>query len=176
MIDQPSAEAAFETALDNPPPVAEALLTPLAPGYRNVIRVRLFILWIPILIGAAILTLVWDELPYPGALFGAIAGFALFTLWILPQRRFERWGYQLLPDRLRVARGFMFRVDTVVPFVRVQHIDVSQGPIERMFNVSTLTVHTAGTHNSIVDLPGLSPDDAAHMRDAIRAQIKSDFG
>lgn len=176
MIDQASAEAAFEAAIEHPSPASEELLTPLAPGYRGVIRVRLIILWIPLLIAAGVLTLVWDELPYPGALFGAIAGFALFTIWILPQRRFERWGYQLLPDRLRVARGLMFRVDTVVPFVRVQHIDVSQGPVERMFNVSTLTVHTAGTHNSIVDLPGLSPEDAAGMRDAIRAQIRSDFG
>lgn len=176
MIDQASAEAVFDSAPAASPAAGEDMLTPLAPGFRNVIRMRLVILWIPLLIAAAVLTLVWDGLPYPGALFGALAGFAIFTIWILPQRRFERWGYSLLPDRLRVARGFMFRVDTVVPFVRVQHIDVSQGPIERMFNVSTLTVHTAGTHNSIVDLPGLSPDDAATMRDAIRAQIRTDFG
>ena len=176
MIDQASAEAAFDAAHDNFSAPGEASLTPLAPGFRHVMRFRLILLWIPLLSAAAVLTLLWDGIPYGGAVFGAIAGFALFTIITYPGRRFERWGYQLLPDRLRVVRGLMFRVDTVVPFVRVQHIDVSQGPIERLFTVSTLTVHTAGTHNSVVDLPGLAPDDANVMRDAIRAQIRSDFG
>lgn len=176
MIDQHSAEAALDDALAYPSENSDSPLTPLAPGFRNVIRVRLIILWIPFFIAMGVLILAWDGLPYPGAIGGAMLGLALFTIWMMPQRRFERWGYQLLPDRLRVARGYWFRVDTVVPFVRVQHIDVSQGPLERLFGVSTLTVHTAGTHNSVVDLPGLTPDDAAAMRDAIRAQIKSDFG
>lgn len=151
-------------------------LTPLAPAYRNVLRIRSILLWVPLLIMLGVLAYAFDEIPYRGAIFGALAGFALFTILWFPSRRYRNWGYQLRPDRLRVVRGYLFHVDTIVPFVRVQHIDVSQGPLERIFNVATLTVHTAGTHNSVVDLPGLLPNDANAMRDAIRAEIRSDFG
>ena len=60
------------------------------------------------------------------------------------------------------------------PFVRVQHIDVTRGPFDKMFGTATLVVHTAGTHNSIVTLPGLSPERAAEIREAIRSEIRAD--
>jgi len=75
---------------------------------------------------------------------------------------------------LRTVRGWLFHTDTVVPFVRVQHIDVTRGPIDKMFGTASLVVHTAGTHNSVVVLPGLAPERAAEIRDAIRAEIRAD--
>ena len=77
-------------------------------------------------------------------------------------------------ERLRVVRGLLFHSDTVVPFGRVQHIDVDQGPLERAYEIATLTVHTAGSHNASVHLPGLKHADALAMRDAIRAAIRRD--
>jgi len=58
--------------------------------------------------------------------------------------------------------------------VRVQHIDVKRGPMDKLFGTASLVVHTAGTHNSIVTLPGLSPTRAADIRDDIRADIRTD--
>ena len=69
----------------------------------------------------------------------------------------------------------MFRTDTVVPLVRVQHLDVIRGPLDKMFGVASLVVHTAGTHNSIVAVPGLSPERAAAIRDVIREHVRTDF-
>ena len=89
-------------------------------------------------------------------------------------RRYLARGYDLATDRLRVVRGLMFHSDTVVPFGRVQHIDVDQGPIERYYGIATLTLHTAGSHNSSVALPGIGHDDALAMRETIRAAIKRD--
>jgi len=74
-----------------------------------------------------------------------------------------------------VVRGWLFHSDTIVPFVRVQHIDVNRGPIDKLFGTASLVVHTAGTHNSIVTLPGLSPDRAAEIRETIRGSIRTDF-
>jgi uncharacterized protein len=62
----------------------------------------------------------------------------------------------------------------VVPFGRVQHIDVHQGPIDRFFGIATLTLHTAGSHNASVNLPGLGADLARTMREDIRSHIKRD--
>src|SRR3546814_13087282 len=56
---------------------------------------------------------------------------AFVTIVSFPSRRVSRWGYKIGEGQLRVARGWLFRTDTIVPFVRVQHIDVGQGPIER---------------------------------------------
>ena len=55
----------------------------------------------------------------------------------------------------------------VVPRSRVQHIDVSQGPIERSYGLATLSIHTAGTEYSKVDLPGLGHSVALTVRDAL---------
>ena len=73
-------------------------------------------------------------------------------------------------------RGWLIRVDTMVPFVRVQHIDVTRGPLDNLFGTATLVVHTSGTHNSVVILPGLSPERAGEIRDILRQHVRTDFG
>ncbi len=97
--------------------------------------------------------------------------FGLLALMV-PLRRYHARGYDMASDRLRVVRGLLFRSDTVVPFSRVQHIDVEQGPLERAFGIARLILHTAGTHNSSVTLPGLAHTDAVRMREEIRAHVK----
>jgi membrane protein YdbS with pleckstrin-like domain len=72
-------------------------------------------------------------------------------------------------------RGWLVHSDTVVPLVRVQHLDVVRGPLEKMFGTSTLVVHTAGTLNSTVTVPGLAPERAAEIRDVIREHVRTDF-
>lgn len=102
---------------------------------------------------------------------GPVALIVLCLLVLLPARRWHRLGYDISDDRLRVARGYLWRTDTIVPFGRIQHIDVDQGLLDRAFDLATLVVHTAGTHNSTVSLPGLGEARAAEMRERIRAHI-----
>ena len=52
-----------------------------------------------------------------------------------------------------------------VPQTRVQHTDVSQGPLERALGLATLIIHTAGTQNASVSLGGLRREDAQRIRD-----------
>ena len=75
---------------------------------------------------------------------------------------------------LQVVRGWLFHTDTVVPLARVQHLDVVRGPLDKLFGTSSLVVHTAGTHNSVVVVPGLAPARAAEMRDIIREHVHAD--
>src|SRR3546814_14275405 len=65
-----------------------------------------------------------------------------------PPRRYRAWGYRIDAEELHIAHGVWTRVETVVPLARVQHIDVSPGPIEWNFGVSGLVLHTAGTMHS----------------------------
>ena len=96
---------------------------------------------------------------------------AAFIVIRVPLRRYHARGYDMAHDRLRVVRGLLFRSDTTVPFGRVQHIDVAKGPIERYFGLATLVLHTAGTHNASILLPGLGEGDALAMRETIREKI-----
>jgi membrane protein YdbS with pleckstrin-like domain len=66
------------------------------------------------------------------------------------------------------------QIDTTVPLRRVQHLDVAQGPLERLFGVTRLVLHTAGTANSEVVLPGLTRATAEAYRDDIRAHIRQE--
>ena len=102
-------------------------------------------------------------------------GLVALQVVVLPHRIYRRWGYDMGDEQLRVLRGFLWRTDTIVPFNRIQHIDVAQGPLQRLFGLSTLIVHTAGTHNSIVTLPGLATADAETMRETIKGHIRQDM-
>jgi membrane protein YdbS with pleckstrin-like domain len=157
-------------------PVAEGEeLTPLHPNFRTVLRLQTVFVFIPILVGALIAeaALAANDAAVPsGAVAGSLLLLAIVLIIRIPQRRFAARGYQMSADRLRVVRGILWRSDTVVPFGRVQHIDVDQGPLERAFGIATMTLHTAGTHNASVDLPGLGEEHARGMREEIRAHIK----
>ncbi len=152
-------------------------LDPVDPAYGHVLRIATALNLIPIAIGATVFDmLLMPEIGGPTGLITAAAWlFAGIAILTFPSRRVARWGYKIGEGQLRVARGWLFRTDTIVPFVRVQHIDVGQGPVERFFGLSHLVVHTSGTHNSTVTLPGLHSDLAAAMRETIRRHIQTDF-
>ena len=145
-------------------------LTPLHPNYVKVVRLTSLLFAAPLVIGALILEATGVM---PRGVF--LVPVLLLALWLViraPLRRYQARGYRLGEDRLRVVRGLVFNSDTVVPFGRVQHIDVHHGPLERAYGLGTLVLHTAGNHNASVALPGVAHDDALAMREAIRAHVK----
>lgn len=152
---------------------ADETLTPLHPNYVKALRVTAILASLPFLI-AGLIAEASAILPWPGLILGPISVIALFVILRLPVRRFVARGYNMSADRLRVVRGIWWRSDSVVPFGRVQHIDVDQGPLERMYGIATITLHTAGTHNASVALPGLEEQLARDMREDIRQHIKRD--
>jgi hypothetical protein len=162
-----------QTPLPQPPGDDDAL-TKLHPNYSHALRVQATLTSLPFLIGALVLETVFrGEGLFPsGIIAGPVLLIALALIIRIPLTRYNACGYHVSADRLRVVRGLMFRHDTVVPFGRVQHIDVDQGPLERFFGIATLTLHTAGNHNASVSLPGLGEPLAREMREAIRAHIR----
>jgi uncharacterized protein len=146
------------------------------PGYRNVLRLRFAMSWGLLTVFALVLDrsfLAGTRLN--GLLPFAVLAIAVAAIVVLPARTYRRLRYRLTGRLLQVMRGWLFHTDTIVPLVRVQHLDVVRGPLDKMFATATLVVHTAGTHNSIVTLPGLAPERAAEMRDIIRDQVRTDF-
>ena len=95
------------------------------------------------------------------------SGLLAWWLWAWPRRAYAHASYRLDAEGLEIRRGVIWRRVVNVPQTRVQHTDVSQGPIERSHGLSTLIVHTAGTEHAQVALPGLSREDALALRDQL---------
>ena len=151
-------------------------LSPVEPGYRHVLRVRAILFWLPLSIAAIVVDrLLLAPTPFGGVPSIIVPLLGLLAVTLVPERRYRRLRYALHPKLLQVVRGWLFHIDTIVPLIRVQHIDVTRGPLDKAFGTATLVVHTAGTHNSIVTLPGLAPERASAIRDEIRQHIRSDF-
>ena len=158
-------------------PAIDPPLLAVEPGYRNVLRARMAVTWLTLAIGAVVADqLLLRDSGFHGAPSIVVPLLALLVIAIIPQRRYRRLRYRLTDRMLHSVHGWMFHTDTLVPFVRVQHLDVKRGPLDKLFGTASLVVHTAGTHNSIVTVNGLAPDRAAEIRDIIREHVRSDFG
>jgi membrane protein YdbS with pleckstrin-like domain len=148
-------------------------LDPLERGYLSVLRIRSVIVWLTLsaIAAAADASLHW-RFGIPFGLLGGIAfGWGVITVVFLVPGRWRRWGYAFTDRELHVANGWLTKRHTVVPVSRVQHIDVSQGPLERSAGVATLSLHTAGTEQNLVILPGIKRERAEEIRDVIRSRI-----
>jgi membrane protein YdbS with pleckstrin-like domain len=106
----------------------------------------------------------------------AIVLLSLFGWWLQrwPAIEYRFTSYRVDAEGLEIRRGVYFRAVTTVPRSRIQHTDVSQGPLQRRFELGTLTVHTAGSQSAEVDLPGLPHDIALRIRDHLLPQHTED--
>jgi len=103
-------------------------------------------------------------------------GFVLLPFWLVAMGalgwHLQRWpaiayrhtSYRVDESGIEIARGVLWRTITSVPRSRIQHTDVSQGPLERRHGLGTLVVYTAGTQHSEVRLPGLELGVAQRIR------------
>ena len=78
------------------------------------------------------------------------------------------WRFDLQDDALFLLRGVVTRTDTSVPYVRVQHVDTTRGPIERAIGLASVVVYTAGTRGADITIPGLRPERATELREQLR--------
>ena len=95
-----------------------------------------------------------------GALFAALFAERFVS------RRFHAWGYAEREDDLLVRRGVMFSRLSVVPYGRMQFVDVTAGPLERAYRLATVRMHTAAAASD-ARIPGLEREEAARLRDRL---------
>jgi len=100
-----------------------------------------------------------------GVLLVIIAAVTVW-LWWLVGRRVRSWGYAERSDDLLVTSGLLFRRLVVVPYGRMQLVDLKAGPIHRALGIMTVQLHTAAATTD-ASIPGLTPDIAAALRDRL---------
>jgi len=114
------------------------------------------------------------RVPLPWSATAAIVIVLVLLLGYLAYRRRRRVRWLLDAQGLAVRRGNLWQSETRVPASRVQHLDLRRGPLERLFGLSTLVVHTAGSRFGAVGLAGLAADDAERLRERLSRQLDQD--
>ncbi|GAA0302373.1 PH domain-containing protein [Kineococcus aurantiacus] len=84
-------------------------------------------------------------------------------------RQVRAWGYAERDDDLLVVKGILFRSLVVVPYGRLQYVDVEAGPVDRRFGLAKVQLHTASSDTDAA-IPGLRPQEAARLRDRLAAR------
>ena len=105
-----------------------------------------------------------------GPVAGLVSAIVVMALgvpcsWFL-RRRYGAWRYQERHEDLIVARGVMVQRLSVVPYGRMQFVEVTAGPVERLFELSTVKLHTAAAASD-ARIPGLERAEAARLRDRL---------
>ncbi len=102
----------------------------------------------------------------PAVIVGIVVVVACGVADFFLGRRVRAWGYAERDDDLLVRRGVMFRRLSVIPYGRMQFVDVTAGPIERSFGLATVRMHTAAAASD-ARVPGLPAAEAARLRDQL---------
>lgn len=158
--------------------IADGVERPVDPNWVTVTRLTsamvAFVIAVPALGGGVVAAV------FPGRIGGlaggaiavlelAVVGILSWSAIVLPRLRYRHLRYCVDDDGIAIRRGVWWRADARVPRSRVQHTDVTQGPIERSFGLATLVVFTAGTHHARVSLEGLREETARAIRDFLVA-------
>lgn len=127
-----------------------------------------------LVLAAILLTGAWfaaDYLPewrrVAWSVAGSLAGVNLAWALVAPPLAYARWRYAVDAQLMRMRYGILFHEERSIPTNRMQHADLTRGPIERLFGLASLVVFSAGNEGSAFRVPGIAVRDAEHLRDRI---------
>ncbi|MFI7543373.1 PH domain-containing protein [Actinoplanes sp. NPDC049599] len=139
------------------------------PVSRSLITVELInrTIWVAVVLGGlavgAVLTDHWSWR-------AGMAAVLLLAIWrsFVTVRAVKAWGYAERDNDLLVRHGLVIRRLSIVPYARMQFVDVTAGPLERAFRLATVQLHTAAAASD-AKIPGLPPEEASRLRDRLTA-------
>ena len=140
--------------------------TPVSPKLTGARRITLLLVYLLVVAGIVALFVI-GTVPR-GVAWGVLAAALVVFgwLWWLIGRRVRSFGYAERDDDLLVTSGIMFRRLVIVPYGRMQLVDVKAGPIDRALGITTVQLHTAAATTD-ASIPGLEPAVAAALRDRL---------
>ena len=132
------------------------------------LRRRLAVAW-TVVPAAGLAVLAWVLAGTRGAVAVlAAAAVLLGLLLVAVERHYRAWGYTEREDDLLVRRGVLLQRTSVVPYGRMQYVDVTAGPLDRRMGLATVTLHTAAAATD-ASVPGLLVPEATRLRDRLAA-------
>lgn len=146
---------------------ADVVWTPVS---RRLIGARLTVtaLWLtPILVLTVLLAVLVGE-AWLWVFPAVVVALGAWIAWLVP-RQVGAVAYAERADDLLVRRGIVFRSLVVVPYGRMQYVDVNAGPLARRFGIASVQLHTASAATS-ASIDGLPPREAARLRDRMASR------
>ncbi len=121
------------------------------------------------ILGIIVAVLVDAFLPLQGGVLGGVVfAFLFLALGTYQVFRYRAWGFEIREDCVYLERGVFTRVKTLMPFVRIQHVDTRRSPLDRVFGLASVVVYTAGSRGADAMIPGLLPDRATGLRETLK--------
>ncbi|MFC7062725.1 PH domain-containing protein [Halobacillus seohaensis] len=118
-----------------------------------------------IAIGIGILTYKFDWSLWPMIVISIVLALEIiFFIFVIPAVRWKRWRYEVRDQEIELQYGFFIVTRTLVPMVRVQHVDTEQGPLLRKYRLATISISTAATIHKV---PALDQQEAEELRHSI---------
>ena len=154
------------------PQIEQVVYKKLAPAFKSTEYIGTIILYIFLFIGASILF--FNTFKVLG-----FFGYGIFVIWalmflvslLLVSKKFEMAGYALREHDVIHKHGVWWHTVTAIPFIRMQHCEISQGPIQNIFGLATIRIFTAGGTNSDLAIDGLEQEEAKRIKDFITGKI-----
>ncbi|NIR46763.1 MAG: PH domain-containing protein, partial [Gemmatimonadetes bacterium] len=103
----------------------------------------------------------------PGFITGLAGTTALALAVLWPGLRYRYWRWQVEPDRVLIQKGVVWRSRSLIPRVRIQHVDTRSSPLQRWLGLASLVIYTAGTRGADVEIPGLAGEQAEGLREEL---------
>ncbi|OJV60059.1 MAG: hypothetical protein BGO38_00415 [Cellulomonas sp. 73-145] len=146
---------------------ADIVWTPVSPRLAAARLTVAAIVLVPLLVAGV----VWAVLTGAAAVWTAPAAVLAVGVWLgwLVPRQVRAVGYAERADDLLIRRGIMFKTLVVVPYGRMQYVDVNAGPVDRSFGIAAVQLHTAAP-NTDASIHGLRPEEAARLRDRLASR------
>lgn len=97
-----------------------------------------------------------------------LAAYLIITAILYPIIEYRQWGYKITEDRVEIRHGIFFIQTTIIPVIRIQHVAITQGPINRKLGISTIFINTA---SGVFKIEGLSDETARLMAEALKSKL-----
>tara|TARA_B110000091_G_scaffold138804_1_gene148393 strand:+ start:1166 stop:1675 length:510 start_codon:yes stop_codon:yes gene_type:complete len=160
------------SAVTSFPEILKVAFKPIHKSYLNVILIHLVVLFIGLFSVAFFID-------YKGVLEVEIDSFLIYlfvlilfiVVLFMNFYSFKKRKYVVREKDISYQKGLFFKKMTTVPFNRIQHIEIDQGPISRLFNVVSLSVFTAGDSSDDLKIRGLLKEEAQEIKEYISIQI-----
>ncbi len=168
----------LQISSENLPKAEELSYSKLHKDYKSLRYISLIIFFLVILIGSIIIFSFTGLLTSLNAwllLAGGLISYATINA-LLIEKGYPRKGYALRQRDLAYQSGYLFFSQTIMPYNRIQHCEISQGPVEKMFDLCRINIYTAGGTGSDLVIPGLHFEEGENIRDFLLKSIAQHAG
>lgn len=161
------------------PLVRAADFNGIEKGYLKVSLISSCLLFSSLMIGAFCIIFFSDDIIKSAETYAITLG-AILLVWVLNVmvtiKAFPKKQYAIREKDIIYTKGLLWWERTSIPFNRIQHAELKQGPIERIFKLHSLKIFTAGGQSSDLVIPGLNEETASRLKEFILGKTALDGG